>query len=577
MKRIVLFLVTNLAVMLVLSVVAVAAGRRTAASRPTGSTSACCWCSPRSWASAARSSRCCMSKTDGEVVHGRARDRDAADRRRAVARGHGAAASPRRPASACPRSAIFEGAPNAFATGAFKNSSLVAVSTGLLQSMTREEVEAVLGHEVAHVANGDMVTLTLIQGVVNTFVVFLARVVGYVVDKAVFKTERGIGPGYYITVIVCEIVFGILASIIVAWFSRQREFRADAGSAGLHGHAAPDDRRAAPPGRPRARRAAAVVPGARHRRGPQQVPRASSRATRRSPSASPRWKPQPSAARWPDRCPACAAALVVATGPRARGVQRQPPHHLARTRSSLGRLAARGGRDDVALRRAADGARRAPRGGWWTASACACRCSPRSASLAVVGGAARRCSRASPSLYFAAAGVGTALHALPHRACSTRWARAAARTARRTSAGSRSASRSRTSSARRSRASRSTPSATARPSCCSRRFALAALAGCSSCAARSASRTRRQRAPSARRARSALDLLRDAGAAARVPRDGAARERLGPVRVRDADLRHRDRPVGLHHRPHPRRASRSRPSSCAWRCRGSRGTCASGR
>ena len=142
-----------------------------------------------------------------------------------------------------PEVAVYEGEPNAFATGAFRNSSLVAVSTGLLQSMTKEEVEAVLAHEVAHVANGDMVTLTLIQGVVNTFVVFLARVVGYVVDKAVFRTERGVGPGYYVTVIVCEIVFGILASIIVAWFSRQREFRADAGAAALHGHAAADDRR----------------------------------------------------------------------------------------------------------------------------------------------------------------------------------------------------------------------------------------------------------------------------------------------------------------------------------------------
>jgi heat shock protein HtpX len=138
-----------------------------------------------------------------------------------------------------PEVAIYEGEPNAFATGAFKNSSLVAVSTGLLQSMSREEVEAVLGHEVAHIANGDMVTLTLIQGVVNTFVVFLARVVGYLVDKTIFKTERGIGPGYYITVIVCEIVFAILASIIVAWFSRRREFRADAGSAGLMGSPRP--------------------------------------------------------------------------------------------------------------------------------------------------------------------------------------------------------------------------------------------------------------------------------------------------------------------------------------------------
>jgi len=134
-----------------------------------------------------------------------------------------------------PEVGIFEGAPNAFATGAFKNSALVAVSTGLLQSMTREEVEAVLGHEMTHVSNGDMVTLTLIQGVVNTFVVFLSRVVGSIVDRTVFRTERGVGPGYYITVMVCQLVFGILASIIVAWFSRQREFRADAGSASLLG------------------------------------------------------------------------------------------------------------------------------------------------------------------------------------------------------------------------------------------------------------------------------------------------------------------------------------------------------
>ena len=134
-----------------------------------------------------------------------------------------------------PEVGVFEGPANAFATGAFKDSSLVAVSTGLLESMTRDEVEAVLGHEIAHVANGDMVTLTLIQGVVNTFVIFFARVVGYFVDKTVFRTERGTGPGFYITVFACEILFGILASMIVAWFSRQREFRADAGSAGLLG------------------------------------------------------------------------------------------------------------------------------------------------------------------------------------------------------------------------------------------------------------------------------------------------------------------------------------------------------
>ncbi len=130
-----------------------------------------------------------------------------------------------------PEVAVYEGEPNAFATGAFRNSALVAVSTGLLQSMNRDEVGAVLGHEVAHVANGDMVTMTLIQGVVNTFVVFLSRIVGTIVDRTVFRTERGIGPGYFITVIVCQILFGLLASLIVAWFSRQREFRADRGSA----------------------------------------------------------------------------------------------------------------------------------------------------------------------------------------------------------------------------------------------------------------------------------------------------------------------------------------------------------
>jgi heat shock protein HtpX len=134
-----------------------------------------------------------------------------------------------------PEVAIYDGAPNAFATGAFKNSSLVAVSTGLLQSMNKEEVEAVLGHEMSHVANGDMVTLTLIQGVVNTFVIFASRIVGFIIDRAVFRTERGTGPGYFITVLVCQLVFGILASLIVAWFSRQREFRADAGSAKLLG------------------------------------------------------------------------------------------------------------------------------------------------------------------------------------------------------------------------------------------------------------------------------------------------------------------------------------------------------
>jgi heat shock protein HtpX len=138
-----------------------------------------------------------------------------------------------------PEVAMYEGPPNAFATGAFRNSALVAVSTGLLQSMNRQEVEAVLGHEIGHVANGDMVTLTLIQGVVNTFVVFLSRVVGSIVDRAVFNNDRGSGPGYFITVLVCQILFGILASMIVAWFSRLREFRADAGSAKYLGTPSP--------------------------------------------------------------------------------------------------------------------------------------------------------------------------------------------------------------------------------------------------------------------------------------------------------------------------------------------------
>jgi heat shock protein HtpX len=142
-----------------------------------------------------------------------------------------------------PEVAVYDGEPNAFATGAFKNSALVAVSTGLLGSMNEDEVEAVLAHEVAHVANGDMITLTLIQGVVNTFVVFLARVVGFFVDKVLLRSNNdergGLGIGYMVTVFVCELLFGLVASIIVAWFSRQREFRADAGSATMLGTPVP--------------------------------------------------------------------------------------------------------------------------------------------------------------------------------------------------------------------------------------------------------------------------------------------------------------------------------------------------
>ena len=136
-----------------------------------------------------------------------------------------------------PEVAIYEGEPNAFATGAFKNSALVAGSTGLLRGMTREEVEAVIGHEVAHVANGDMVTMALIQGVMNTFVVFASRMIGSLVDGAMRRGENsGPGIGYYVTTVVLDILFGFLAGIIVAWFSRQREFRADRGSAQLMGN-----------------------------------------------------------------------------------------------------------------------------------------------------------------------------------------------------------------------------------------------------------------------------------------------------------------------------------------------------
>jgi len=135
-----------------------------------------------------------------------------------------------------PEVAIYDSPqPNAFATGANKNNALVAVSTGLMQSMTQDEVEAVLAHEVSHIANGDMVTMALIQGVVNTFVIVLSRVIGHTVDRIIFKTERGHGPAFWITSIIAEIVLAFLASIIVMWFSRQREYRADAGAAQLVG------------------------------------------------------------------------------------------------------------------------------------------------------------------------------------------------------------------------------------------------------------------------------------------------------------------------------------------------------
>ena len=238
MKRIVLFIVTNLAVVLVLSIVLRLLGLDPAMSAQTGmSTGALLVFSAVVGFTGAIISLL-MSKpmakwsTGAHVIEQPANEAEAwlveTVRKLAAKAGIG-----------MPEVAIYDGAPNAFATGAFRNSALVAVSTGLLQSMNKEEVEAVLGHEIGHVANGDMVTLTLIQGVVNTFVVFFARIIGSIVDKAVFRTERGNGPGYFITVIVAQIVLGILASMIVAWFSRHREFRADAASAQFLGTPSP--------------------------------------------------------------------------------------------------------------------------------------------------------------------------------------------------------------------------------------------------------------------------------------------------------------------------------------------------
>ena len=229
MKRIVLFLATNLAVVLVLSVVLKVLGLDRAVAQSgfaygqllafsfvvgfTGAIISLLMSKPMAkWSTGARVIATPQNEPEAWLLE--------TVRRLATKAGIG-----------MPEVAIYEGDANAFATGAFRNSALVAVSTGLLQSMNKEEVEAVLGHEIAHVANGDMVTLTLIQGVVNTFVVFFARIIGSIVDKAVFRTERGQGPGYFITVIVAQIVLGILASMIVAYFSRRREFRADAGSA----------------------------------------------------------------------------------------------------------------------------------------------------------------------------------------------------------------------------------------------------------------------------------------------------------------------------------------------------------
>jgi heat shock protein HtpX len=240
MKRILLLIVTNLAVMLVLSVVASLLGvDRYLSGNGMHMGTLLAFAAIMGFGGAFIS--LLMSKTmakwsTGAEVITQPRSQDEAWILETVQR------LSQRAGIAMPEVAIYEGEPNAFATGAFKDSALVAVSTGLLSGMTREEVEAVLGHEIAHIANGDMVTLTLIQGVLNTFVIFLSRVIGMVIDNALRKNDeesRGPGMGYYISSIVLEIVFGILASVIVAWFSRQREFRADAGSAHLLGRKQP--------------------------------------------------------------------------------------------------------------------------------------------------------------------------------------------------------------------------------------------------------------------------------------------------------------------------------------------------
>ncbi|WP_421793223.1 protease HtpX [Hydrocarboniphaga effusa] len=239
MKRIALFLITNLAVMLVLSVVASLLGVNrylTANGLNFGALLAFCaiFGFGGSIISLLMSKWVAKRSVGAQVI---TEPRNSAEmwllqtvERQARAAGIG-----------MPEVAVYDAPePNAFATGANKNAALVAVSTGLMRSMNQDEVEAVLGHEISHIANGDMVTLTLIQGVVNTFVMFLARVIGYFVDSMLSgrnqnESRSSIGFGYYITVFVLEIVFGILASMIVAWFSRQREFRADRGGAHLAG------------------------------------------------------------------------------------------------------------------------------------------------------------------------------------------------------------------------------------------------------------------------------------------------------------------------------------------------------
>jgi heat shock protein HtpX len=232
MKRIVLFLATNLAILLVLSLVAHVLGLdRYLAVRGASTQGLLIWAALFGFGGAFISlaiSKWMAKQAMGVQVIEQPRTSTEAwlvdtVRRQAQAVGIG-----------MPEVGIFDSPePNAFATGPNRNNALVAVSTGLLQRMNQNEVEAVLGHEISHVANGDMVTLTLIQGVLNTFVIFLSRIIGNIVDRTVFRSEDGRGPAYFISVIASQIVLGILASMIVAWFSRYREYRADRGGATL--------------------------------------------------------------------------------------------------------------------------------------------------------------------------------------------------------------------------------------------------------------------------------------------------------------------------------------------------------
>ncbi|MDA1106803.1 MAG: protease HtpX [Proteobacteria bacterium] len=236
MKRIILFLLTNLAVVFVLSIVLQLLGVDTALEQQGGGLNlqgllvfAAVFGMGGAFISLAISKWSAKRMTGARVIKepGDPTERWLLEtvRRQAQKAGIG-----------MPEVAIFDSPePNAFATGMNRNSALVAVSSGLLRAMTKDEVEAVLGHEISHVANGDMVTLALIQGVVNTFVIFLSRVVGHVVDRVILKNDRGHGIGFFVTTMVAQLVLGILASVVVAWFSRQREFRADAGSARLEG------------------------------------------------------------------------------------------------------------------------------------------------------------------------------------------------------------------------------------------------------------------------------------------------------------------------------------------------------